>query len=415
MSAQAAIERAFRRDAARAIATLARALGDLGAAEDAVQEAYLIALERFTDGALPANPAGWIVTTARNRAIDRIRRERVGQAKLERLAALEAIAPPDSPEEDAVIPDDRLRLIFTCCHPALALEARVALTLRALAGLGTEAIAAAFLIPVTTMAQRLVRAKRKIRVATIPFAVPRETELADRLDGVLTVIYLIYNEGHAPRADGGALREDLCAEALRLAALVAEQLPAEPEALGLYALLLLTDARRATRTDAAGDLVLLADQDRARWDQQAIARGLRVLTRALRSAALGRFGLQAAIAAEHDRAPTAAATDWAAIVHWYDLLCALDDSPVVALNRAVAVAMARGAAAGLALVEELAADERLAQYHLLHATRADLLRRLDRHAEAAPAYRRALALTRNPAERRFLAGRLAESSRATER
>jgi RNA polymerase sigma-70 factor (ECF subfamily) len=406
VTAREAIERAFRADAARAIAALARALGDLDAAEDAVQEAHLVALERFGDGGLPANPGGWIFTTARHRAIDRIRRERVGQAKLERLAALDAIAPPDETDDGAVIPDDRLRLIFACCHPALASEVRIALTLRTLGGLSTEAIAAAFLVPVTTIAQRLVRAKRKIRAARIPFAVPSPAELRERLDGVLTVVYLIYTEGHALPAD--AAGADLCAEAVRLAALLAELMPDEPEVLGLQALLLLTDARRDTRIDDGGELVLLADQDRSRWDRGAILHGLSVLTRALRAGAPGPYVLQAAIAAEHARASSAAETDWAAIVAWYDALCRVTDSPVVALNRAVAIGIARGPADGLALVESLASDERLARYHPLHVARADCLRRLDRRAEAATAYRHALALTRNRAERRFLERRVAE-------
>lgn len=406
MSAREAIERAFRADAARAIASLARALGDLDAAEDAVQEAFLVALERFADGPLPANPAGWIFTAARNRAIDRIRRERVGQAKLERLAALDAIAPADAEDDDAVIPDDRLRLIFACCHPALAPDVRVALTLRALAGLSTEAIAAAFLVPVTTMAQRLVRAKRKIRTARIPFDVPREGELRDRLDAVLTVVYLIFNEGYGTPARSAA-PVDLCAEGLRLATLLAKLLPDEPEVLGLHALLLLTDARREARTDADGDLVLLDAQDRTRWDRGAILHGLSVLTRALRADALGPYQLQAAIAAEHARAASIEETDWAAIVGWYDRLLAYDDSPVVALNRAVAVGMARGPGDGLAVIDALAQDERLAQYHLLHASRAGLLRRLGRHAEAHAAYERARRFARHAGDRRFLEERLA--------
>ena len=363
---------------------------------------------------MPDNPGAWITTTARNRAIDRLRRRARLREKTEQLgresvieAELAAIEPGEA-EDGMAIADDRLRLIFTCCHPALPLDGRVALTLRTLGGLTTPEIARAFLVPEPTLAQRLVRAKRKIRDAGIPYRVPPRDLLPERLDGVLRVLYLVYNEGYSASSGDALVRRELSVEAIRLARLVAVLMPDEPETLGLLALMLLHDARREARVDADGDLVLLEDQDRSRWDADRIAEGTALVERSLRMGRPGPYQVQAAIAALHDGAPTAADTDWRQIVLLYDTMRRMDPSPVVALNQAVAVAMADSPATGLAMVEAVGADGALEDYPYFHAARADLLRRLERRSEAADAYRRAVALTDNGPERAFLERRLDE-------
>jgi RNA polymerase sigma-70 factor (ECF subfamily) len=393
---------AFRREWGQVVASLIGMTGDWDLAEECAQDAFAAALQRWRRDGVPDRPGAWLTTTARNRAIDRLRREAVGTAKLRELASI-PVAEPARTEE---IPDDRLRLLFTCCHPALAFEAQVALALRTLAGLTTAEIARAFLVPEATMAKRLVRVKEKIRVAGIPYRVPPAHLLPERTTAVLGVVYLLFNEGYAATAGPELARAALAEEAIRLAALVAELMPDHPEAHGLRALVLLQHARRASRVDADGTLVPLEEQDRSTWDAAAITAGVAALHRALRRERVGPYQLQAAIAACHATAPTAADTDWAQIVALYDQLAELVPSPVVRLNRAVAVAMADGPAAGLSLVDELAAE--LPGYHLLPATRADLLRRLGRRSEAAVAYRDALALTTNEGERRYLRRRLAE-------
>jgi RNA polymerase sigma-70 factor (ECF subfamily) len=394
----AAITRIVAEEYGRCVATLTRVLGDIDLAEDAVQDALTVALVRWPADGVPPNPGGWLVTTGRRRALDRLRRDAVGRDK-EARAAREEAPPDDEPdEEEGPVHDDRLRMVFTCCHPALALPARVALTLRLLGGLTTPEIARAFLVPEATMAQRIVRAKNKIRAARIPYRVPHDADLPDRLPGVLAVVYLVFTEGHATSTRG-----DLAAEAIRLGRLLTELMPDEPEVLGLLALMLLTEARRPARTAPDGARVLLADQDRARWDHALVAEGLELVRRCLRRDRPGPYQVQAAINAVHASAPDAAATDWRQIVALHDQLLALTPSPVVALNRAVAVAETEGPAAALEIVDALA--ERLDRYHLLHAVRADLLRRLGREDEARAALDAALARTDDPDDRALLTAR----------
>ena len=406
---EAAVTQAFRDEWGRIVATLIRVTGNWDLAEECAQDAFAAALQRWPRDGIPRRPGAWLTTTARNRATDRLRRDAVGAAKLREVAAVSYPPEPEAGPGDHAVPDDRLRLMFTCCHPALALEAQVALTLRTLAGLTTTEIARAFLVGEQTMAKRLVRAKQKIRQARIPYRVPPAHLLPERTPAVLGVLYLLFNEGYSASSGANLLRQGLTAEAIRLGRVLTRLMPGEPEAAGLLALMLLHDARRAARLDAAGDVVTLEEQDRGRWDAAEIAEGAALLDGALRQRRPGPYQVQAAIAACHVTAATAADTDWAEIAALYGQLARLVPSPVVRLNRAVAVGMAEGPQAGLELVARLQASGELAGYHLLPATRADLLRRLGRDQEAAAAYREALELARTEAERRFLRRRLAEA------
>jgi len=390
----AQIGRIFREESGRSVATLIRIFGDIDIAEDAVQEAFAVALRKWPFDGLPPNPGGWITTTARNRAIERLRREVRGRELLSEVATLSpGNDDPGMPKEVGPVQDDRLRLIFTCCHPALSAEAQVALTLRLLCGMTTDEVARAFLVAEPTMAQRLVRAKRKIKAARIPYRVPEDHELSGRLRPVLAVVYLVYNAGLTGPGEPG-----LCSEAIRLARILSTLMPDEPEAAGLLALLLLTESRRALRTRPDGSLVVLGEQDRTRWDRVLIEEGQAIVRRCLRRNQPGPYQLQAAINAVHADAPTVEQTDWWQIIALYDQLLAVAPTPVVALNRAIAIGEVRGPAAALALVDDLDLDN----YYPFHATRADLLRRLGRHAEAAAAYERAAAMAPTNAERDFL-------------
>ena len=404
------VDSVYRSDSRQVLATLIRLLGDFDAAEEALHEAFAVAVERWAQDGVPANPRAWLVSTGRFKAIDGMRRRARFDASLTEFAKqLESsTASSDGGEwDEESVEDDRLRLVFTCCHPALPPDAQVAMTLREVCGLTTEEIARAFLTKPATVAQRIVRAKAKIRDARIPYVVPSETDLPDRLDAVLRVVYLVFNEGYSASSGGSLTRHDLSGEAIRLGKVLIELLP-EPEAVGLLALMLLQDSRRAARTSPNGDLILLEDQDRSLWNREYIAEGLALVERELSSRRIGPYTIQAAIAAVHAQAPNAAATDWAQIVALYDVLRGIDPSPVVELNRAVAVAMRDGPSAGLALIDAILARGELMNYHLAHAARADLCRRLGRTAEARTSYERALKLTQQEPERRFLERRLSK-------
>ncbi len=411
--ARAVVDAVYRADSRRVLATLIRLLGDFDLAEEAIHDAFSAAVERWPRDGVPNNPRAWLVSAGRFKAIDGIRRRARFDASLGAIAEhLDASTVDPADWDDDRLEDDRLRLIFTCCHPALPPDAQIALTLREVCGLTTEEIARAFLTGPPTVAQRIVRAKTKIRAAGIPYQVPARADLPDRLDSVLHVVYLVFNEGYSASAGETLTRVDLSTEAIRLGRLLVELLPAptEPEAVGLLALMLLHDARRATRTSAAGDLILLDEQDRSCWDRARIAEGTALVERALRSRRFGPYTLQAAIAAVHAEAPAAAETDWAQIVGLYDVLLRSDPSPIVELNRAAAVAMRDGPAAGLAQIDALLARGELGDYHLAHSARADLLRRLGRLADARGSYERALELVRQAPERRFLERRIREVS-----
>ncbi|WP_447980121.1 RNA polymerase sigma factor [Candidatus Nitrospira bockiana] len=405
------VDAVYRSESRQVLATLIRLLGDFDAAEEALHEAFAAAVEQWGRDGVPTNPRAWLVSTGRFKAIDGMRRRARFDASMEELAKqldTTTSTDPDAEEwDEESVEDDRLRLIFTCCHPALPPEAQVAMTLREVCGLTTEEIARAFLTKPATVAQRIVRAKAKIRDARIPYVVPSERDLPGRLDAVLRVVYLVFNEGYSASSGGSVTRHDLCGEAIRLGRLLAQLLP-EPEAIGLLALMLLHDSRRAARMSPTGDLILLEDQDRSLWNRDQIKEGLSLVERALSSRQVGPYILQAAIAAVHAQAPTAAATDWAQIVALYDVLLQANPSPVVELNRAAAVAMRDGPAAGLALIDAILARGELTNYHLAHAARADLCRRLGHTVEARASYERALRLTQQEPERRFLERRLRE-------
>ncbi len=405
-------ESVYREERPRALATLIRLVGDFDLAEDALQEAFAAALEQWPSSGVPRNPRAWLVSAARHKAIDRLRREKSFAAKRDEIAYESPSAAPPPELDEEPFSDDLMRLIFTCCHPALAVEAQVALTLKTLCGLSVEEIARAFLVSSATMAQRLVRAKEKIRAARIPYAVPTNEELAERLEGVLRVVYLVFNEGYAATSGDELVRRELCSEAIRLGRLVRVLFPAENEVAGLLALMLIQDSRRSARVDGEGELVTLEEQDRSLWDREEIAEGQTLAETALRRGGAGFYALQAAIAALHARAARAEDTDWPQIAALYALLLRLHPSPVVALNHAAAhaaaVAMGNGLERGLRLIEELEATGELDGYHLLPAAKADVLRRLGRHAEAASAYERALSLVTQPSERRYLERRLRE-------
>ncbi len=405
----AVVDSVYRAESRRVLATLIRQLGDFDVAEEAVHEAFVAAVEQWPSQGVPENPRAWLIAAGRFKAIDRLRRRSKYEVALDEdeLERVQAIADPALPGESGGVEDDRLRLIFTCCHPALAPEAQVALTLREVCGLATEEIARAYLVPAPTVAQRIVRAKAKIRDARIPYEVPGRGELEARLESVLRVIYLVFNEGYLASSGAALTRHDLSAEAIRLARLLVELLP-EPEAVGLLALMMLHESRRAARSSPQGDLVLLEDQDRSLWDRAQIADAVKLVEAALASRRFGPYSVQAAIGAVHAEAPDARSTDWSQIIGLYDVLLDLQPSPVVELNRAVAVAMRDGPQAGLALVEGILARGELADYHLAHAARAELCRRLGRAADARTSYRKALELTSQEPQRRFLERRLAQ-------
>lgn len=405
-----AVEAIYQTESRQVLATLIRLLGDFETAEEALHEAFAVAVEQWARDGIPANPRAWLVSTGRFKAIDGIRRRTRHDAALEELTKqLETSTSDPDKWDDERVEDDRLRLIFTCCHPAIASEAQVAMTLREVCGLTTEEIARAFLTKPATIAQRIVRAKTKIREARIPYEVPLEKELPDRLDAVLRVIYLVFNEGYSASSGDSLTRHDLSGEAIRLGRILIELLP-EAEAIGLLGLMLLQDSRRAARTTPAGDLILLEDQDRSLWNRGQITEGVSLVQRALSAGQVGPYTIQAAIASVHAQAPTSAATDWAQIVQLYDMLMQSNPSPVVELNRAVAVAMRNNPLAGLELVDAILARGDLGSYHLAHAARADLCRRLGQTAEARSSYQRALDLTQQEPERRFLERRLSELS-----
>ena len=403
------LEKLHREESGRVLATLIRLLGDFDLAEEMLQEAYAAALQQWPSQGAPANPRAWLISTARHKAIDRLRRDRRFESKQDEIArSADVSVQPESDSSNEMFPDDRLRLIFTCCHPSLATDAQVALTLHTVCGMTTEEISRAFLVSVATMAQRLVRAKRKIREAGIPYVVPAKDDLPDRVDAVLLAVYLIFNEGYFASSGDALVRRDLCVEAIRLGRVLCELLPREAEARALLALMLLHDSRRDARATADGEIVLLEEQDRNLWHRDQIEEGTRLLESAMHGDAFGVYALQAAIAALHANAKTAAGTDWPQIAALYDALLQSHPSPVIEVNRAVAVAMGRSLDEGLALLDELERRQELREFHLLHAARADVLRRLGRMPEAAEAYRRAFSLATNDVERRFLRRRISQ-------